>query len=417
MTVTTELEKAGRQRSVMVGRWYEVVRQTVKKFFSLFAFPTAPRGAIPLFRFGSTLVTLHVSFALVILGAVWLGWYQYRSMSGILFNVIAVLLLFGCVLIHEIAHTFWARKVGVVVFDITLLPIGGVANMEQRPISPTDEVRIALAGPFANLLLGAVFTGMVLVAAVLDQISLLRFVVDGLRQPSVVGLISYLAAANLILGLFNLLPALPLDGGRALRALLCRRMSYEKATQVAAIIGRSCGAGLLAIAGAMLLFGWLPYSVTLAIVALILYSEATRELRAVRAQSALRKWTVGQLAHAAKHIVTPNQPLASVLSAITNGQIIPVVVGEQSKLVGLVTSADVRGRTGRIVDLNIAHVMRTKFPTVTVNDPLWIAHEKLKQSNLYAIPVVYDDSLLNGLITLADIRQALRENRERQQGT
>ena len=94
-----------------------------RSLHALWAVPNG-RGAIPLFRLGQTLVAVHASFILVILGAVWMGVAQYGNAVGALFNVLAVLLLFVCVLIHELAHTWYAHRYGIAVHDIMLLPIG-----------------------------------------------------------------------------------------------------------------------------------------------------------------------------------------------------------------------------------------------------------------------------------------------------
>lgn len=338
-----------------------------------------------------------------------MGVAQYGNAVGALFNVLAVLMLFVCVLIHELAHTWYAHRYGIAVHDIMLLPIGGVANMEAVMIPPAKELRIALAGPIANLLLGAGFSLLIVGAAVLEQQSMGRLIMRGLRAPSLIGLLAYLSAANLVLGIFNLLPAFPLDGGRALRAILCRRLSFEAATFRAAIVGRSFGAGMMAIAVVLMLIGMLPLGISLAIVAFVLYSEATYEWNAVRSQVMLHRWTAGEVATIPSHVANPNQPLTRSLDAILMGHVIPVVIGEHAKLVGMVTSADVRKRQGKLRDLSIAHVMKTDFAKVQASDPLWIAHEKLRRFNLSAIPVVMNDDL-KGLVTLADIKRVLREN-------
>lgn len=362
-----------------------------------------------MFRVGETVVLIHPSFVLVIIAAIAFGVAHYGTAFGIAFNVLSVLMIYGCVLLHELAHALYAARAGLLVLDITLLPIGGVANMEATLIPPRAEVEIALAGPLANLALGACFIAVILVAATTQPLGLSRFLLDRLREPSLIGLLVYQAAANLVLGLFNLLPAFPLDGGRALRAVLARRMSFERATSLAAIVGRACGTGMMATAAALLLLGLIPYALALGIVGYVLYREASREWRSVLSQSALLRWTAGEVARRVDHTVQPNQPLSLVVNTIFSGQVVPVVVvaGDRHKLVGLVTAADLRQRNGKLGDLSVAHVMRTKFPSVRASDPLWIAHEKLRTWKLTAIPVMSDEHL-DGLVTLAEIQRVLR---------
>jgi Zn-dependent protease len=368
--------------------------------------------AIRLFRVGETVVLIHPSFALVIIAAIAFGVAHYGTAFGVAFNILSVLMIYGCVLLHELAHALYAERAGLLVLDITLLPIGGVANMEATLIPPRAEVEIALAGPLANLALGACFITAILVAAAAQPLGLSRFLLDSVRDPSVVGLLMYQAAANLVLGLFNLIPAFPLDGGRALRAVLARRMSFERATSRAAIVGRACGTGMMATAAGLLLLSLLPYALALGVVGYVLYREASREWCSVLSQSALLRWSAGEVARKVDLTVQPHQPLALVVNAVLSGQVVPVVVvaGDRHKLVGLVTSADLRQRNGKLGDLSVAHIMRTKFPSVRTSGPLWIAHEKLRTWKLTAIPVMADEQL-EGLVTLAEIQRVLRHDR------
>jgi Zn-dependent protease len=358
-------------------------------------------------------VSVHPTLALVLVLAVAVGAAQYGTLTGAIFNGIAVLLLFACVLLHEMAHVYVAHRAGILVPDVLLLPIGGVAHMETPLIPPRDEVRIALAGPLMNLAVGACCGVLLTVAAWGQGVSLTRYVLSGLREPSLFSLLAYLAVANLVLGVFNGLPALPLDGGRALRALLTPRLTFEGATRRAAIMGRASGAGLMSMAFGLIGFGMIPYGVTLSIVAFVLYREASHELRAVRSLSALHRHAAGDTTQPPCFTVSPHQPVSVVLDVVLSGQVVPVVVGKHRKLVGLVSSADLRARTGKLGDLSVAHVMHTQFPTVKVDDPLWIAYETLSKWKLVAIPVLDGDDL-RGMVTLHGIQHVLRQHAQAQ---
>jgi CBS domain-containing protein len=121
-------------------------------------------------------------------------------------------------------------------------------------------------------------------------------------------------------------------------------------------------------------------------------------------------WTVGQLTRAPTQKVAPHDPLSVALLSVAKGQVVPVVLGEQDRLVGLLTSSELSGRAGALDGLSVAHVMRTRFPIVRAGDPLWVAYEKLHRSQLFAIPVVNRDTDgLDGLVSLADIRRAIRD--------
>jgi Zn-dependent protease/predicted transcriptional regulator len=148
-------------------------------------------------------------------------------------GVVAALLLFASVLIHELSHALLARRAGIAVPRIRLFLFGGVSEMASEPHDPKTELRIAAAGPLTSLALAAIFWG-------LHRIGL------GAGWPGVAALIGYLAVINLLLGLFNLLPGFPLDGGRILRAWLwARHGSLVRATRTAGRAGTLLGYGLM----------------------------------------------------------------------------------------------------------------------------------------------------------------------------
>ncbi|HEU5248194.1 MAG TPA: M50 family metallopeptidase, partial [Candidatus Udaeobacter sp.] len=182
--------------------------------------------SLPIFRIAGIQLRIHITFLLLI---AWLafGYYAQSGSAVAASRVIFVLLLFLCVVLHEFGHAFAAKAFGINTPDITLLPIGGVARLERMPEEPVQELIIAVAGPLVNVV-----------------IALGLFVAGGsqaLLNPSTVeggGLVAQLMTINIMLVLFNLLPAFPMDGGRVLRALLATRMSYARATQVAANVGQ-----------------------------------------------------------------------------------------------------------------------------------------------------------------------------------
>jgi len=176
-----------------------------------------------------TAVRVHVTFLLFlawIFGVNLAASGQQAAWSGLIFMV----LLFLCVLLHEFGHIFTARAFGVNTPDVILLPIGGVARLERIPEKPSEEFLIAIAGPLVNVAIAAL---LVLIGGASLQLQKLANL-----DISGGGLVDQLAAVNLFLAVFNLIPAFPMDGGRVLRALLASRMGYVHATEVAAMIGQ-----------------------------------------------------------------------------------------------------------------------------------------------------------------------------------
>jgi Zn-dependent protease len=139
-------------------------------------------------------------------------------------NVLLILALFGCVLLHELGHALMARRFGIGTRDITLYPIGGVARLERMPRAPGAELLIALAGPAVNFAIAAALTMVLFLGA------------GALSAPG--DFLKDLLILNLVLGLFNLIPAFPMDGGRVLRALLSGWLGRAAATTIASRVGR-----------------------------------------------------------------------------------------------------------------------------------------------------------------------------------
>ena len=190
-----------------------------------------------------TAIRMHVTFLLFL---AWIFGVNYFSggpqvaWSSLLF----VVLLFLCVLLHEFGHIFTARRFGVRTPDVILLPIGGVARLERIPEKPSEEFLIAIAGPAVNV-------AIALLLIAVGGANLSAGHLSSTLEASNVSMVDRLAAVNLFLALFNLIPAFPMDGGRVLRALLASRLGYVRATEIAAMIGQ----GVAFVLGFLGLFG------------------------------------------------------------------------------------------------------------------------------------------------------------------
>lgn len=189
-----------------------------------------------------TAVRIHVTF-LLFLAWIWVAYYQRGGAGAAWDGVAFVGLLFLCVLLHEFGHIFAARRYGVKTPEVTLWPFGGIARLERIPEKPSEELVVALAGPAVNVVIAAVLLLFLGGNVGVEHI-------ESIENPQV-SLLAKLAAANVFLVVFNLIPAFPMDGGRVLRALLAMRMSHAQATQTAASIGQglAIGLGVLGIFG------------------------------------------------------------------------------------------------------------------------------------------------------------------------
>jgi Zn-dependent protease len=174
-------------------------------------------------------VRIHITFLLFLVW-IWFSSYELEGQSGAIKGVLFILILFACVLLHEFGHAFAARAFGIKTPDITLYAIGGVARLNRIPDKPWQELIVAIAGPLVNVVIAAVLIFGIHVTAGLQQL-------EHLESPRI-EMLAKVASVNVMLVLFNLIPAFPMDGGRVLRALLAMTMPYAKATQIAARIGQ-----------------------------------------------------------------------------------------------------------------------------------------------------------------------------------
>ena len=253
-----------------------------------------------------------------------LAWVVYSYMSAgekgsvALEGVIFVLAIFACVVLHELGHAMTGRHFGVQTRDITLLPIGGVARLESIPEVPMQEFWIAVAGPAVN----------VVIAGVLLVIWFIAGDVARARDVTLVGgpFVGRLIVVNVMLVLFNLLPAFPMDGGRVLRALLATRMSRVRATHVAATVGQFM-AILFGIAGVfsgqwMLLF-----------IALFVYLGAQAESHMVEMRSLFKGARVRDAMITHFRALREDDPIESVAqeSSVSHQKNFPVLDGKGAR--------------------------------------------------------------------------------------
>ena len=180
--------------------------------------------SINLFRIRGIQLAVHASFFLLLAYAAYEGW-SAGGWEQLLWSVGILLAFFACVVLHELGHSFTAMHFGVGVRRILLMPIGGMAEFDAIPRQPARELLITLAGPAVNFLIAAILWAVV------------GFGGDEYTADAE-GFGQLLLHANLLMGLFNLLPVFPMDGGRIFRALLATRLPYLRATFWAASVGK-----------------------------------------------------------------------------------------------------------------------------------------------------------------------------------
>ena len=348
-----------------------------------------------------TAVRIHVTFLLFlawIFGVNYIASGQQAAWGGLVFMV----LLFLCVLLHEFGHIFTARGFGVNTPDVILLPIGGVARLERIPEKPSEEFLIAIAGPLVNVVIAAL---LVLVGGAnlqLDRLATLDI--------SGGGLIDQLAAVNLFLAVFNLIPAFPMDGGRVLRALLASRLGYVHATEVAAMIGQWVAFAL----GFLGLFG----NPLLIFIAIFVYLAASAEAHVVAIRAMSRGVPVTAAMMTRYATLTPEEHVdAAVDTLLRTSQGEFPVVDAASRPLGVLGRNDlIRALKERGPNGPVADVMKGPIPTVGYRSCLDEAFRLLQEKSPPAVGVVDASGRLIGLVTSETIGEMLMLHQAMPQG-
>lgn len=263
------------------------------------------RGSHKIARIAGVDVKVHWTF-LILLGWGFFSFYRETSQveSG-LYGVGFALAVFGCVLAHEYGHVLMARRFGIRTRHITLLPIGGLASLEKIPEKPSEELWVAIAGPAVNFLLAGVLFIYLSATSQLVNLESLSIVDPSHFAESIF-------AVNLLLFVFNLIPAFPMDGGRVLRAVLAMRWDRAKATRFAAGIGRTLAVGFVFLG----FFG----NFMMVFIGLFIYLGATAESRQVLTKSALEGYKVSDVLMTNYTPLYVHEPLQRAVDLLLSGQ-------------------------------------------------------------------------------------------------
>ncbi|PRD44843.1 site-2 protease family protein [Phyllobacterium phragmitis] len=331
-----------------------------------------------------TALRVHITFALLLVW-IWLMHYRIGGAPAAWQGVAFIVAVFICVVLHEFGHIAAARYFGIKTPDITLLPIGGLARLERMPEEPGQEFVIAVAGPLVNVAIAA------LILLALGGSTGLEATTD-IEDPRL-SFLARLAGVNIFLVLFNMIPAFPMDGGRVLRAALAARLSWSRATQIAATIGQ----GLAFVFGFIGLF----YNPLLIFIAIFVYLAAAAEAQNAQIRDVVGSVLVGdvmitkfaRLQHAA------NIGDAIEMLLATTQREFPVV-DTSGHFEGLLTRDDmIRALKEKGPQTPVVSAMRTDIPKIHHRKPLQESLRLMQRSNVPAVAVVDGMDRLIGLMT------------------
>jgi Zn-dependent protease len=356
-------------------------------------------SSLKLFSIRGIELRLHITFPLIFLWAA----FQFGAASGVLagalFGIVVIALLFVLVTLHELGHSFVAQHFGYQVKQIVLSPLGGLAQLTEMPEKPSQEFFVAIAGPAVNIVF-AILMGLLALGAGLPVYNPFQ-VSSGAVGFGLDALFSYLFFYNILLAVFNLLPAFPLDGGRIFRSLLAMKFDYVRATTVAATVGRAI-ALLIGIAG--LRNGGL----FLIFIAIFIFVAAGQEAQMVRTRSVMRGIRVEQVVSRNAYTLSSFNTIQQALNLMLlgGGQAdFPIVDGD--RLVGFLSrDALLQAKRTAAPHSYVSAFMRTIEPAAEADD-LYDVQRRMNKEKIEALPVVAAGRYL-GLITQQQIFAALR---------
>ncbi len=367
------------------------------------------KGALRLGRIAGIEIRIHYTWLIAFVIITWsvtqsflmpayLGW---NSATYWITGAIAALLLFISVLLHELAHSLVAKTRGLPVHSITLFILGGVSNLREEPGKPMVEFTMAIVGPLTSFALAGIFWGI-------------GYALTNQGTP-VAAIVAYLMLINLVLGIFNLLPGFPLDGGRVLRSILWGRTGdLVKATNIATTIGRGFGWAIIAYGLFLIFMGSFLGGLWIAFIGWFLSSAAGASRREVTLREQLSGVLVNTVMESSLETIDPNTSVAEVVRDmffLRRRRAVPV--SREDRVVGIVTISDVKELPQQEWAQTTVEQVMTREPIYSVapQDDLNSAMKLIAQHDLNQV-LVLDQRKLVGLLSRADVIRYLQLSEE-----
>ena len=336
-------------------------------------------------------IKVHGTFAILIVFILGSGLASGHGVAASLASVLFILAIFVTIILHELGHALTARRFGIKTRDITVLPIGGLARLECMPDIPRQELWVALAGPAVNLVIGAVCYAL-MVASVGTGPTLTL-------DPSGPSFLERFTSVNFALAIFNMIPAFPMDGGRALRAVLAERIDYTRATQVAASVGQ----GLALVFGLVGLF----LSPVLVFIALFVWMGARGEATAVSMRGALAGAPVSLVMITDFQTVRGTSRLSEAVELVLAGtqRNFPVIDETGRTIIGILSCDQLMSGLNAFGNFGtVDQAMTTRFETADAREMLDGAYERLQGSSAPVLPILHDGNLV-GVLTAENVAE------------
>ncbi|HVA87600.1 MAG TPA: site-2 protease family protein [Candidatus Saccharimonadales bacterium] len=362
-------------------------------------------GSIQLFTVSGISIRVHVSWLIIFALVTWslATGFLPGAVPGIssteawLIGAVAALLLFVSVLLHELAHSLVALRLGLRVESITLFVFGGVSSLTAESSDPRTEFLVAIVGPLTSFVIAV---GAFVVTIPLDS------------RPDLQAVFAYLAIVNALLGGFNLVPGFPLDGGRVFRSIMWKATgNMRRATQIASAVGQIVGYGFILLGLFRLFEGDLLDGLWTAAIGWFLQSAASSSVQDLMFQQRLRGLRVRDVLRPDDTSAPPGLTVQELLDDyVLSDSRRAVPVADNGRLVGIVTLSDLRRvPASRRRQATVAEIMGggDGLVTTTPSSTLLEAAESLSAHDFYQLPIV-EGGRVRGLLTQADIARVLQ---------
>ena len=343
-------------------------------------------------KFAGINVYMHFTFLLLVAWVALMHWQQGRTIAAALFGVMFILSIFTCIVLHEYGHALMARRYGIPTRDIILLPIGGLARLEKMPSQPMQELWVALAGPAVNIAIAMLLFIWLKLTASWQPLQNLTVTTGPFLER--------LMAVNLFIVVFNMIPAFPMDGGRVLRAIMATRLSYGRATQIAASIGKG-----MAVLFALVGFVYNPF---LLFIALFVWLGASQEAGMAQMKSALVGVPVRQVMISDFKYLHPDDRLSDAVELTLAGSQKDFPVVHDGNLAGMLTQTKLlKALSDDDMHATVGSAVQKDFIYVEALEMLETAFAKFRTCACNTLPVLQDNRLI-GLLTMDNLSEYLR---------
>jgi Zn-dependent protease/CBS domain-containing protein len=348
------------------------------------------KWSLSLGRIAGIKVFIHWTFLILIAWIIIQSSLAGQSTEQILWVLAFLLVIFFCVFLHEMGHALTAKKFAIKTRDINLLPIGGLARFENLPEDPRQELLVALAGPAVNLLIAA---GLYLILfSAGSDVETVDF-----RTINQSNFLYMLFAANLLLALFNLVPAFPMDGGRALRALLAFKFNRVRATRVAAGIGQVLAIGFVFIG--------LFYNPILLLIGIFIFLGAQAESSFAQTRDLLSGFKVADVVMEEYKCLQMDDPLSKAIELLLDGQSTKFLVKKGETISGTLSRSEmVRALSEKGREASIGDIMNDQLEYFDADMPLKDAFMKMQQYK-HALILVRRRGTFAGVVDLENIQE------------